>query len=356
VTVVPTINWTQPAGITYGTTLGGVLNASAVDGSTPVTGNVTYTATPQGGSASAVTDATVLGAGSYTLAVAFTPTDTINYTSASGSVSLTVAQAAPAEALGSSATEVLARTAVTFTATVSSPAGTPSGSVRFYDGTTLLGSAVTLSQGVATYTTSSFAAGSHSITAAYGGDSNFSARTSSAVSETVEDFTVSIPSGSPASVAVSPGGTASYTVNAAPSGASTFLSEITLAVSGTPAGATATFMPPSLAAGAGATNVSLRVQLASQTASLDHRSLLALKLSPLMLGTLLLPFGGKIRQAAGQHWRTVRLLLLLLAATSLVGITACGGSSGTQAKSYTLTMTATSGSLAHSTTLMLTVQ
>jgi hypothetical protein len=115
-------------------------------------------------------------------------------------------------------------------------------------------------------------------------------------------------------------------------------------------------MPPSLAAGAGATSVSLRVQLASQTASLDHRSLLALKLSPLMLGMLLLPFGGKIRQAAGQHWRTVRLLLLLLAATSLVGITACGGSSGTQAKSYTLTMTATSGSLAHSTTLMLTVQ
>src|ERR1019366_5503555 len=295
VTVVPTINWTQPAGITYGTTLGGVLNASAADGSTPVTGNFTYTATPQGGSASAATDATVLGAGSYTLAAAFTPTDTINYTSASGSVSLTVAQAAPAEALGSSATEVLARTAVTFTATGSSAAGTPSGSVRFYDATTLLGSAVTLSQDVAAYTTSSLAAGSHSITAAYGGDSNFSARTSSAVTETVEDFTVSIPSGSPAS----------------------------------------------LAAGAGATSVSLRVQLASQTASLDHRGLLALKLSPLMLGMLLLPFGGKIRQAAGQHWRTVRLLLFLLAATSLVGITAGGGSSGTQAKSYTLTMTAT---------------
>ena len=54
VTVVPTINWAQPAAITYGATLSGVLNASAVNGSTPVAGSFAYTATPQGGSATTV--------------------------------------------------------------------------------------------------------------------------------------------------------------------------------------------------------------------------------------------------------------------------------------------------------------
>ena len=62
---VPTIVWTAPSGgITYGATLSGILNASAVSGSTPVAGTFTYTATLTGGSAVAVTGTTVLGAGS----------------------------------------------------------------------------------------------------------------------------------------------------------------------------------------------------------------------------------------------------------------------------------------------------
>ena len=357
VAVVPTIVWAQPAPITYGTTLSGILNASAVDGSNPVAGSFAYTATPQGGSAFAVTGATVLGAGSYTLTANFTPTDTLDYTSASGSVSLTVGKATPTDALGSSANPVLARTAVTFTATVSSPVSTPSGSVRFYDGTTLLGSAVTLAQGVATYTTSSLAVGNHSITAAYSGDSNFSAVTSAVVTETVEDFTVTVPTGDPTSLSVSPGGTATYTVNVAPSNAQTFLSAITLTVSGTPPGATATFTPSSLATGAGATDVALTVQVSSQTAPI-HSSGLLLKLSPVMAGMLLLPFGGKIRRAAGKHQRAVRLLLLFLATTSLAGIMACGSPSSTSngPKTYNLTVTGASGTDSHSTALTLTVQ
>jgi hypothetical protein len=357
VVVVPTINWTQPATITYGATLSGVLNASAVNGSTPVDGSFAYTATPPGGSASAVTGATVLGAGSYTLAAAFTPTDTTDYTSASGSVSLTVAKAAPTNTLVPSVSEVLAKTAVTFTATVASPAGTPSGSVSFYDGTTLLGSAVTLAQGVAAYTTSSLADGTRSITAAYGGDSNFSVLTSSVVTETVDDFTAGVATGSSSAQTVSPGGTATYALNVAPSTSSTFLSTVTLAVSGAPVGATATFTPPSLAAGAGATNISLKIQVPGQTASLPvHRSgLLALGLLPFML-VMLLPFKGKIREAAGKCGRSACVLLLILAGTLLAGLPGCGGGSSAAQKVYTMTVTATSGTLSHSTTLTLTVQ
>jgi CSLREA domain-containing protein len=72
---------------------------------------------------------------------------------------------------------------VTFTATVTSGAGTPTGSVQFKDG----GSAITcantgsqtqaLSSGIATCQISTLAAGPHTITADYSGDSNFTAST-----------------------------------------------------------------------------------------------------------------------------------------------------------------------------------
>ncbi|MBI5296809.1 MAG: S-layer homology domain-containing protein [Chloroflexi bacterium] len=77
----PVITWANPANIVYGTPLSGTqLNASA---STPGT----FTYNPASG--------TVLNAGTHTLHVDFTPTDTVNYTNASKDVSITVTKAAP---------------------------------------------------------------------------------------------------------------------------------------------------------------------------------------------------------------------------------------------------------------------
>jgi hypothetical protein len=76
---------------------------------------------------------------------------------------------------------------VTFTATVAaSPpgSGTPTGPVTFLDGSTPLGTG-NLSNGVATLSTSSLAAGAHAITAVYGGDANFLTSTSNTVNQTV---------------------------------------------------------------------------------------------------------------------------------------------------------------------------
>jgi hypothetical protein len=64
---------------------------------------------------------------------------------------------------------------VTFTATVSAVlpgAGTPSGSVTFYDGGSPIGSGA-LSGGVATFATKDLSVGSHGITTSYAGDGNF---------------------------------------------------------------------------------------------------------------------------------------------------------------------------------------
>lgn len=71
---------------------------------------------------------------------------------------------------------------VTFTATVSPALAT--GTVEFFDGATSIGTG-TLAGGVATFSTSTLAVGTHPITAAYGGDATYSNSTSNTVSQVV---------------------------------------------------------------------------------------------------------------------------------------------------------------------------
>ena len=79
---MPTITWAAPAGISYGT----ALMAAQLDASSIVPGTFVYS--PAAG--------TVLTAGSQTLSVTFTPTDTTNFSTASATVTLTVGKATPA--------------------------------------------------------------------------------------------------------------------------------------------------------------------------------------------------------------------------------------------------------------------
>ena len=76
---------------------------------------------------------------------------------------------------------------VTFTATVTATnGGTPTGTVTFTaDGTNVLG-AITLSGSSAAVSTSALTAGTHSIVASYGGDSNYLPSTSAPLTQTVQ--------------------------------------------------------------------------------------------------------------------------------------------------------------------------
>ncbi len=91
---------------------------------------------------------------------------------------------------GSSASTVFGQP-VTFTATVSGAGSVPTGTVTFFDGTSAISGAITLGSvsgnGVATFTTSNLATSStpHSITAQYSGDTNYQGKTSSAITERV---------------------------------------------------------------------------------------------------------------------------------------------------------------------------
>jgi len=74
--------------------------------------------------------------------------------------------------------------AVTLSATVTSAASVPTGTVTFRDGATVLGT-VTLVNGSASLVTSTLAAGSHPLTAAYNGSATFAVSTSAVVTQLV---------------------------------------------------------------------------------------------------------------------------------------------------------------------------
>ncbi|OLD19649.1 MAG: hypothetical protein AUJ01_05595 [Acidobacteria bacterium 13_1_40CM_3_65_5] len=105
-----------------------------------------------------------------------------NYTISFVNGTLTISQATTTTSVSSSSSSLRFGAPITLTATVSivAPgAGTPTGSVTFMDGATAISGAVALGAGVATFTTSSLAVGTHTITAIYSGDTNVIGGTSS---------------------------------------------------------------------------------------------------------------------------------------------------------------------------------
>jgi sugar lactone lactonase YvrE len=335
---------------------GSPLSATATTNPAGLTVNFTYN-----GSSTAPT-----AAGSYSVVGAISDA---NYTgTATGT--LIISRIASAVSLTSSVSPVLITNSITLTATVSITAGAPTGSVSFLDGTTLIGQG-TLIGDVATLTTSSLSVGSHSITATYSGDTNFAASTSSALTELVLDFAVSTPtsgSGDGASQTISSGGTATYSLDIAPSSGTSFPTPATLTLTGLPAGAVAVVTPStwtqltgnswSLPANVVLTPVTVSIQMPSQTARLEHNELHNGKLPYMILGLLLLPFAGRFRRVGKRLGGVLSVLVLLVVAvTAMAGLSGCGAAkkSSPQPQSYTITATVTSGALSHSTTITLAV-
>jgi hypothetical protein len=74
---------------------------------------------------------------------------------------------------------------VKFTATVTSPTTSPTGTVTFMDGSTTLGTG-TLAGGKTSFSTSTLSAGPHNITAVYNGTANIEGSTSAVLVQTVK--------------------------------------------------------------------------------------------------------------------------------------------------------------------------
>jgi hypothetical protein len=223
--------------------------------------------------------------------------------------------------------------------------------MTFYDGSTQIGTA-TIAGGSATITTSALGAGQHSITAAYSGDNNYGPGTSSALAENVQDFTLTFVASGSSSASVPAGGTASYTLVLTPVNGTTMPAAVSLSAPNTPLGMSLTFSPNAVEAGSGTTVVTLEMTLPKNAADARSRGPLGGGALPVALGLILLPFAGKMRR--GRGGLTALIVLAALSAALALGMVGCGAK--LSAENFSLSVTATSGSLSHSVTAHLTVQ
>ncbi len=260
--------------------------------------------------------------------------------------------------LSANPTQQLDTMPVTFTAQLGTtvtppPTENPTGSISFLDGTTVLGTAPLNGSGLAVFTTSSLADGVHSITATYGGDPSYLSTTSNVVSVTISDLQVTrLDKIAPI---VLPGTTVNYSLQVAPQIATTFLYSVALSASGLPAGATATFSPATVSSGGGTTKFTLTIKTAGTTASNQPPASPRL---PLALG-LLLPIFGAIRFRRRLRGGMLPVLLLaILSLSAIAGLSGCSGAGLFAARKvgYTITVTATEGTLQRSTEVPLAIQ
>ena len=380
------VSYSPASPILHPAALGGPqFNATAYAGETNISadGTFIYYVGPVGGTVA--TTSTVLPIGNnQQLCVQWTPNSTYaaDYNSSSTCATVNDISTQPTgTVLSSNANPVFSGAQITFTATVTPTTGiiTPTGNVSFFDGSIGLGYAA-LSGGTAKLTLSGFSVGSHSITASYPGDVNDLPSTSAPLVEQIEDFT--LVANPPTTGTIVPGASAAFNFTVTPvAPATTLPATVTLIATGLPSGATYTLTPATISAGQGSTNLVLNIVTPITTLAGLNRPGVHNRGNPktdlaqavkskrgsypylpyAAFALLLLPMAGRLRRAGERMRRTFLVLLVLIAGLGAAAtISGCGslasGYFGQLPVTSTITVTATSGSLNHSTTVTLTVE
>jgi streptogramin lyase len=159
------------------------------------TGNVSFT---DGGALLASVAPGANGVATYTTAnlvpgthtiLAHYAGDTLDAASASTSVSIAVTGATTSTTLTTSANPINSGSLLTLTSTVQGNGGTPTGTVTFHDGGTVLTSVQLTTSGTATFSLSTLAPGIHQLSASYSGDTNDNPSTSPTTAEQIVQST-----------------------------------------------------------------------------------------------------------------------------------------------------------------------
>jgi Bacterial Ig-like domain (group 3)/FG-GAP-like repeat len=363
------------------TTVASTVNPSAFGES------VSFTATVAAQNSGTPTGTVTFSDGSTTVGQATVNAGTATYSSASlatGSHSITATYSGDSNFTGSASTglsqvvqKVNTTTAlnapnsanvnqsVALTATVTpGTSGVPTGTVSFLDGTTQIGSASPNGSGVATFSTSTLAMGTHNITAVYGGDSNFNGSTSAAASVVVTNSGFSLSSSvlSPASVA--PGGSGQSTITITPAGGLN-PSTVNLSCSVSPVVSPAvTCLSGTISVTGGTGTATLTVSTTGPHAALappaERGSSKLIALALLIPGLFFCGTG--LNSPKRRKLLAIGFVFLML--TGCVFETACTGVSspskataGTPAGTYTVTVTGSATGMPHQTaSVALTVQ
>jgi Bacterial Ig-like domain (group 3)/FG-GAP-like repeat/FG-GAP repeat len=323
--------------------------------------------------------ATVLGQGTLTsgtasFSTASLPTGSHSITASysgdsrfTGSVSTALSQivqkADTTTALSPAPSTANVNQSVTLTATVTpGTSGVPTGTVSFMDGTTQIGSSSLNGSGVATFSTSTFTAGTHAITAVYGGDGNFNGSTSSGANVVVTNSGFSLSSSAMAPASVAPGGSARSTITITSAGGFNS-STVNLSCSVSPrvsAAVTCSLGAISVTGGTGSST--LTVGTTGPVAALQKESgFSTLALALFMPG--LFVCGAGMGKSSRRKLLTAGFIFLVLTGcmlqTACVGTSSSGNSTttpGTPAGTYTVTVTGSAGGMQQTTSVSLAVQ
>lgn len=278
---------------------------------------------------------------SYPITAALKGAAAKNYSFTATAANVTIAPAPTVATLTPSATSITAGTPLTLTASAApTTAGTPTGTVTIKDGATALFTATN----PVTYTTSSLAPGTHTLTTVYAGDRNFIGSASNSLQIIVvaappsnTDF--SFTSTGSASQTIPAGGSANFNFTLQISGA-TLSSPITLAASGLPPLATASFNPAYLPPGTTPASFTMTVNMPQATA-------LNRGFETPLLALLLFPVTGiALRRRIRTNF--VSFIVCCAVVSALTFCCGCGdrvnsgsGSSTNPARSYAITVTGT---------------
>jgi sugar lactone lactonase YvrE len=252
-TVAPTaILYGQPLPALSGT-LSGMLPQDASGVSLTLTSNATMLSPP----------------GIYPIAGSLAGPAATNYILAPIIGGITIAKAPASLAITSSTASALPGVAIVLSAQLATPtSGVPTGTITFLSGSSTLATTSVPQNGIATATISTLPSGSNSIVAIYSGDADFLSTTSAPVVVTIG--TLSSPDFTLASVGTNtqtvPAGTSATFTFATQTSGTSLASAITLAVSGLPVGATASFSPGYIPPGNAATSFTLVIATSAAAA------------------------------------------------------------------------------------------